>query len=101
MGVAVFQYRDVIFDSLNEHPARLAAQHSEAVILYATSWCGYCGKTRDFLQANDIDYIEYDIEESAVGREQYEKLRGHGIPLLLVNGTVVRGYDPERIKDLL
>jgi glutaredoxin len=67
------------------------------VVLYATAWCGYCRQTRAFLEKNDIAYTEYDIEKSDLGRKQYRELEGRGIPLMSVNGTIVRGYDPEGI----
>jgi len=62
------------------------------VILYATSWCGYCKKTRAFLADNNIAYTEYDIETSEDGRKQHEALGGGGVPVLDIKGTVVHGY---------
>jgi glutaredoxin len=67
------------------------------VTLYATSWCGYCRKTRQFLADKGIAYTEYDIEQSAEGRRQYDELGGRGVPVLVVNGTVIHGYGPEKI----
>ena len=70
------------------------------VTLYATSWCGYCEKARKLLRENHIKYFEYDIEKSAEGREQYNNLRGNGVPILLIKGRVVDGYNPEKILAL-
>jgi len=77
-----------------------AASHNGKVILYATSWCGYCKKTRELLQANNIDYFEYDIENSEEGNNQYRELGGRGVPLLLINGQVINRYDPAKILEL-
>jgi len=71
------------------------------VILYATKWCNYCRKTREFLSSNNIDYIEYDIESSAYGASEYRRLKGKGVPLLLINSTVIRGYNPRAIMAAL
>lgn len=70
---------------------------TQKVVLYATDWCGYCKKTRHFLENRKISYIEYDIEKSKQGREAYDRLGGGGIPLIEVNGTLVRGYSPDEI----
>ena len=78
-----------------------AAEHGGKVILYATSWCGYCEKTRQLLFANGVDFFEYDIEASAKGYQQHRALGGKGIPVLLINGNVVKGYDPKRIMELV
>ncbi|KAB0551103.1 glutaredoxin family protein [Pseudomonas argentinensis] len=72
------------------------AEHRE-VILYATSWCGYCAKTRAFLGERGIAYTEMDIEKSADARRAYDALGGRGVPVLKVNDTVIHGYDPQGI----
>jgi glutaredoxin len=82
-------------------PPVAAQQHEEEVVLYATSWCGYCKKTREYLRANNIPYFEYDIETSVEGHRQYKALQGNGVPLLLVKNDVIRGYNPPAIKKAL
>lgn len=71
------------------------------VILYGTSWCDYCRKTREYLAKNDIDYVDYDIESSAQGAKEYKQLHGRGVPLLVVNIKVIRGYNPPAIEAAL
>lgn len=100
LALVVVQKWDAINAYINP-PPDYAAMHDAGVILYATSWCGYCAKTRRFLDKHDIAYHEYDIEKSREGREQFEKLGGRGVPLLLVNGEVVKGYRPEKILEYL
>lgn len=67
------------------------------VMLYSTQWCGYCEKTRSFLKKNNIDYKEYDIEASEQGFRQYDALNGNGVPLMVVNKTIIRGYNPQAV----
>jgi glutaredoxin len=73
------------------------AQAQAQVVMYATDWCGYCKQTRRFLDSKGIPYKEYDIEKSAEGRKAYEALGGRGIPLIDVNGTIIRGFSEEAI----
>ena len=82
-------------------PPDFSAQHPEGVVLYATSWCGYCKKTREFFKQHNIAYVEYDIETSSEGKEQYDRLHGSGIPLIIIRGDVMRGYDPNALKEAL
>ncbi len=77
-----------------------AAAHDGKVILYATSWCGYCTKTREILEKNKIEYFEYDVEKSEEGRKQFKALGGKGVPVLLIKGEVLKGFDPQRIIEL-
>lgn len=100
LALFAFQQRGTIQDWIDP-PAAVAASRSGEVILYATDWCGYCARTRVFLREQGIAYQEYDVEKSAEGAAQYRSLNGNGVPLLLVNGEQVQGYDPERILELL
>ncbi len=71
--------------------------HEEGVFLYATDWCGYCEKTRKFLDEKNIEYHEYDIEKSAQGKQEYDEMNGNGVPLLIVNSEIIRGYNTSSI----
>ncbi|MEZ0288288.1 MAG: glutaredoxin family protein [Methylophilus sp.] len=71
------------------------------VTLYATDWCPYCEKTRKLLEQEHIPYREYNIETSEEGRSQYQRLAGKGVPVLLVDGEVVRGYHEKTIVTAL
>ncbi|MBD8598439.1 glutaredoxin family protein [Pseudomonas sp. W2Oct36] len=82
------------------HPSSALSEQAQAnakVTLYATDWCGYCKQTRRFLDSQGIRYTEYDIEKDAAGRKAYEALGGRGIPLIDVNGTLIRGFSEEQI----
>ena len=83
------------FNPADAIPTQTQAQ--ARVVMYATDWCGYCKQTRRFLDSKGIPYKEYDIEKSAEGRKAYEALGGRGIPLIDVNGTIIRGFSEEAI----
>lgn len=93
----VFQKWDSIDHYLNPLPD-YAEQHNKSVVLYSTAWCGYCKKTRSLLEAQGIDFFEYDIEKSSEGLAQYKSLGGNGIPLLVLDKKVIKGYSPKSIK---
>jgi mycoredoxin len=98
--LAMFQYWGQIKNTFSP-PPDFSAMHPEGVVLYATPWCGYCKLARDFFIANKIAFVEYDIEASVEGRKQYNRLRGTGIPLLVIHGEVIAGYNPDKMKSLL
>ena len=100
LAVLVFLNWSSIRDQLSP-PPDFSAAHSEGVVLYATAWCGYCKKTREFFNKNNIAFVEYDIEKSSEGRAQYDQLHGSGIPLVVIRGEVIRGYNPSAMGELL
>jgi mycoredoxin len=78
-----------------------AALHKENVILYGTSWCENCAKTRQFLTTNHIPYFEYDVDNSSEGQEQFKQLHGTGVPVILVKTEVIQGFDPHALFQAL
>jgi len=79
----------------------LTAQGRNEVVLYGTSWCPYCKMARDLFERYGIIYRDYDIENDRLAYEEYKRLGGVGVPLIVINGTNVYGYDEKRIKRLL
>ncbi|SEM32464.1 Glutaredoxin [Pseudomonas sp. ok272] len=82
------------------NPSLVVADQTRAnaqVVLYATSWCGYCTQIRRFLDAKGIPFKDVDIDTDTEARKAYEALGGRGIPILDVNGTLIRGFEPEAI----
>jgi glutaredoxin-like YruB-family protein len=72
------------------------------VIVYTTSWCGWCRKTLAFLDQNGIDYENRDIEADDAWRDELEeKTGGTSIPVVEIDGEIIRGYDPSRMRQLL
>ncbi|MEQ3632688.1 MULTISPECIES: glutaredoxin family protein [Thalassolituus] len=79
-----------------------AAQTDKNVVLYATAWCGYCKKMRAFFDAHNIPYVEFDIDNSQEGLDRYYSVGGTGgVPLVTVNDTVVKGFNPSRVLQLM
>ena len=99
IALAVYQKWHYI-DAYINPPPQFVQDHFGKVVLYATTWCGYCQKTRDLLNSKGIDYLEYDIEKSSIGKREYDQLNGSGVPLLLIDGEVVRGFNKQKILQL-
>lgn len=70
------------------------------VIMYMTAWCPYCVKARTYLRSLDVNLIEYNIEKDKNKREEMLNKSGgsQGVPLIDVEGIIIRGYSPDTIK---
>jgi glutaredoxin len=73
-------------------------EHS--VVMYGTSWCGYCAQTRRYFADHGIRYTEHDIESSDEDRRAYDALGVQGIPVVIIDGTVLQGYSAENMDSL-
>lgn len=73
------------------------------IILYETSWCGYCRKTRKLLDKLGVEYLAKDIEkDKQAAFEHRDKGKGsQGVPLIDFDGEIVRGYNEWQIRQLV
>lgn len=73
-----------------------------SVKVYTTITCPWCVKTKDFLKAGNIKYLEVNVGLDEKARnEMFEKSGQFGVPVTDVNGTIIVGYDKEALKKAL
>ncbi|MFK7885227.1 MAG: glutaredoxin family protein [Gammaproteobacteria bacterium] len=89
-----------VFDRLRGAVAYDAAL-AGPVVVFSTEWCGYCKKTKHFLNTHDIPYDERDIEQSDAAREAFTRLGGNGVPLVLVGNQIIHGYSLGKLRTAL
>jgi glutaredoxin len=72
------------------------------VVLYSTSWCGWCRKTMAWLDEHGIEYENRDIEKNDTWRDELiEKTGKTSIPMVEIDGEIIQGFDPDRMGQLL
>ena len=72
------------------------------VIVYSTNSCPWCVKAKDFLKQNNVKYEERNAQENPkYAEELFEKSGGGSVPVLDINGTIIIGFNPKKIKDTL
>ena len=79
-----------------------AKQATHNVVVYTTKWCGWCRKTLAHLDGQGVQYLNKDIEEDKeAAAELRQKTGSASIPVVEIDGELVRGFDPARIDQLL
>ncbi len=71
------------------------------VILYGADWCMWCHKAKDFFKANKVSFEEKDVDDPKFAQECMEKSGQGGIPVILIDGHVIVGFDEPQIRALL
>ena len=74
---------------------------SPRITLYSTRRCPHCRQLKQWLQQRGLRFQEFDIERNARAFKEFQRLGGRGVPLLLLNGQRVDGFDPKRLQRLL
>jgi len=71
------------------------------VILLSRPGCGYCTMAKDLLKKKKIKFTEYNIRTSKKGYSLYKKHKGSGVPLIIYGDEIIRGYNAQRISNLI
>jgi glutaredoxin-like YruB-family protein len=71
------------------------------VVVYSAPWCPWCQKTKEFLKEHNIEFEDKNVETPENAKEAMEKSAQTGIPVTVIDGEVVIGFDVEKLKKLL
>jgi glutaredoxin len=81
-------------------PLDLEIARDRKVVIYTTDWCGICRQAKQHFKRNHIPFREFDVENSSQGRRDYRRLKGTGVPIILVGKQRMNGFSPDRFDQL-
>ena len=71
------------------------------VVVYGAGNCPYCAEARAYLRQRNIAFADVDVNDAAKGRRDYTALGGQVVPLILIGGRRLDGYNEKAIEDAL
>jgi glutaredoxin len=77
------------------------------VMMYTLSTCPWCRKTKQFFTDRGVPYEFCDVDklkrsERMEARDKVVELTGSlQYPVVIINGTVIQGYNPDQYTDQL
>ncbi|KPJ94953.1 MAG: hypothetical protein AMJ53_04020 [Gammaproteobacteria bacterium SG8_11] len=71
---------------------------TDKIVMYSTSWCGYCRKARNYFKANKIAFEEYDVETTDRGKRDYQNLGTGGVPIILMGNKRMNGFSVSKFE---
>ncbi len=71
------------------------------VLLYRTAWCPACKQASRYLSSLGVNLIEYDVEQDSNKAEEFHKKGGQGVPLIDVEGIILKGFSEKGLKKAL
>lgn len=71
------------------------------VIVYTSNTCPYCVSAKDYLKEKGIDYTEKNVQTDKEARKELMAMGHMGVPVLVIDGEEVVGFDKEKIDSLL
>lgn len=76
----------------------------QKVIIYSTSWCGFCKMAKQYFDSKKVAYEDKNVEEDAEAyKELMKKVDGNfqGVPVIDIKGQIVLGFDRQKIDAAL
>jgi glutaredoxin-like YruB-family protein len=72
------------------------------VIVYSTSTCPWCKKTKEWLEENKVKFKDIDVTQNAKARdEMIDKSGQMGVPVVMIGDEILVGFNPDKMKNLL
>ena len=72
------------------------------VEVYSTATCHYCHLAKDFFEAHNIPFTDYNVGVDTIRRaEAIQKSGQMGVPVIIIDDQVVVGFDQNRLASLL
>lgn len=97
IDITINRYGAINYPETSSHTKTTA---QPKVVMYSTSWCGYCKKARKHFTSKNIAFTEYDIEKNARAKKEYDALNGRGVPVILVGKQRMNGFTASRFDYL-
>jgi len=80
--------------------AKTKTEHK--IKIYSTPECPHCKAAKVYLNENKIVFEDVNVaEDHDAAHEMVEKSGQMGVPVLDIDGTIVIGFDEEKINELL
>jgi thioredoxin reductase (NADPH) len=74
---------------------------SKEVVVYISTGCPHCMRVKSQLSDWGTAYIEKNVSEDRQAYEELQAKRIFGAPATYINGKLVLGFQPEKMKKLL
>lgn len=71
------------------------------VVMYTTSWCGFCARARRLFTDKGVPFTDIDVENVEGAREEMRARSGgrNTVPQVFIDGRHIGGYDDTRALD--
>jgi glutaredoxin 3 len=71
------------------------------ITVYTRRDCATCRQVKEYLEQFRLPYRERDVASDPAARLELEGMPVTGVPVILIGGEAVLGFDRARLDDLL
>ena len=71
------------------------------VVMYTTSICPVCKMAKAYFERKGVAYREINVEDSQENYEEFKRLGGNGVPLIIVGDKKMEGFNEQALDEML
>ncbi len=69
--------------------------------VYTSNTCPYCVSAKEYLKEKGVKYTEKNVQTDKEARKELMAMGHMGVPVLVINGEEIVGFDKDKIDGLL
>ena len=72
------------------------------IVIYSTPTWPFCRKAKQYLQEKGLKFTDYDCARDKEKAREMVKISGQmGVPVILVDGQMVIGFNQQKLEEML
>ncbi|MBI9012339.1 MAG: glutaredoxin family protein [Clostridiales bacterium] len=71
------------------------------IIIYSTESCSHCQSAKAYLDRKGFSYEDKNVQSDKAARQELMDKGYRGVPIIVIGGIDVVGFDKEKIDQLL
>jgi glutaredoxin-like YruB-family protein len=72
------------------------------VVIYSTSTCHWCHKAKEYFDSKAVKYEDINVSLNPQRAGEIQEISGQmGVPVIVIDGQVVIGFNQKKIDGLL
>lgn len=71
------------------------------ITIYTSNTCPYCTLAKNYLSEKGYSYSEKNVQTDKDARKELMSMGHMGVPVLVIDGEEIVGFDKEKIDSLL
>ncbi|MGO1369894.1 MAG: glutaredoxin family protein [Senegalia sp. (in: firmicutes)] len=71
------------------------------VTVYTSSTCPHCTSAKEYLKEKGVDFTEKNVTTDSAARKELIQKGYMGVPVIIVDGEEMVGFDKNRLEELL
>ncbi len=71
------------------------------IIVFSSNTCPYCTLAKNYLEEKGLAYVEKNVQTDKDARAELMKMGHMGVPVLVIDGEQIVGFDKDRLETIL